>query len=644
MSRRALLLSFLSVGLGVAGAVAPACSAGGDLDPGTLSNADATTDGSDAPGIDGLKAIAVTPGSADLVTDGTSSQAFTALGTFTDGSARDVTSQVTWSVDRNDVLLMTGATAKPTGNVGGEVVVTAAAGSISGTAKVRVKLARIVAATGASATDAAKFAGAPDPSLNAALAYPLDGALLPTNLQPMEVQWKPAGSATLFDVAFTGALLDVHLLTPCNAIGTTGGCGVVPDDVTWRGILATARGGDPIQVTVKSTADGSKLGTSTSASLQVASGDVAGGLYFFNTRGEKKPDGSSSGPGIFRFDFQTSTIGPFFTEGQCAGCHALSRDGTRMLAAVCTPDVPCASGAMQLVDLDVASKAATRPPLPDGDSYLQAWTSDNKYFVTAPACSGTDPAKPYACTGTTGGLFKLWDATTRTKLGDVPTGAGALHPAFSNDDKHFAFVRGNPYYAPISTVKSSIFTMSFVEGSPPTWGAPTPLVQSAGEDNNYYPDYSPDDAWVLFTRSQCGPGDPVQYCDAYDDPSARILVVPAGGGAPIDLARANGSGHLDNSWPKWSPFKGTYKGGDIYWFTISSVRDYGFRATTIDPTPVKDNGNPTHVRQLWLVGFDMAKAKAGLDPSFAPVWLPFQDVQASNHIGQWTTKVVGPAK
>ena len=65
---------------------------------------------------------------------------------------------------------------------------------------------------------------------------------------------------------------------------------------------------------------------------------------------------------------------------------------------------------------------------------------------------------------------------------------------------------------------------------------------------------------------------------------------------------------------------------------MSSIRDYGFRVTT------DSMGN--HVRQLWIVGFDPVKAITGQDPSFAPVWLPFQDPASSNHIGQWTEKVV----
>ena len=41
--------------------------------------------------------------------------------------------------------------------------------------------------------------------------------------------------------------------------------------------------------------------------------------------------------------------------------------------------------------------------------------------------------------------------------------------------------------------------------------------------------------------------------DAFSNPSARILLMSAAGGAPIDLAAINGTGALTNSWPRFAP-------------------------------------------------------------------------------------------
>jgi hypothetical protein len=63
------------------------------------------------------------------------------------------------------------------------------------------------------------------------------------------------------------------------------------------------------------------------------------------------------------------------------------------------------------------------------------------------------------------------------------------------------------------------------------------------------------------------------------------------------------------------------------WLTFTSERAYGLRLA---------DGQRA---QLWMVGFDPARAAQGQDPSFAAFWLPFQDIGGGNHIAQWVTQV-----
>ena len=51
----------------------------------------------------------------------------------------------------------------------------------------------------------------------ATLAYPLDGMLLPPNMNVLEVQFVPPAGATLFEVDFENAITDVSVETQCNA-------------------------------------------------------------------------------------------------------------------------------------------------------------------------------------------------------------------------------------------------------------------------------------------------------------------------------------------------------------------------------------------------------------------------------------------
>ena len=125
-------------------------------------------------------------------------------------------------------------------------------------------------------------------------------------------------------------------------------------------------------------------------------------------------------------------------------------------------------------------------------------------------------------------------------------------------------------------------------GGGPASGGATTLVRADGtRNNNYYPSYSPDDAWVLFNRAA---GNSNHNLDA------QLWVVPAGGGSPTHLARADLADSMGNSWPKWAPFVQRFHGEPLMWFTFSSRRDYGLRLRQQSREPAM------RTTQLWMAG------------------------------------------
>jgi hypothetical protein len=160
----------------------------------------------------------------------------------------------------------------------------------------------------------------------------------------------------------------------------------------------------------------------------------------------------------------------------------------------------------------------------------------------------------------------------------------------------------------IVTVDATTFSASSLQA----------IVASTGSDNNYYPSFSPDGSWIVFNKS-------ADVDDSYDQADASVWIVPAGGGTPIQLATASPAGDGGDSWPKWSTNVHAYQAGSVYWLTFSSPRPYGLRGGSNE--------------QIWMVGVDPARAAAGMDPSFASFWLPFQDFTSGNHIAQWVEHV-----
>jgi hypothetical protein len=180
-----------------------------------------------------------------------------------------------------------------------------------------------------------------------------------------------------------------------------------------------------------------------------------------------------------------------------------------------------------------------------------------------------------------------------------------------------------------------------------TWSAPTELVPRATRVNHYYPAFSPDNNFIVYNVSTCpssvGPYDGA--CNADTNPSARLWAILAGGGTPVELAKANAGGKRDGSntdltttFPKWSPFvfrRGVELGTHLEWVTFASKRYYGLRLP-----PIGSRG--TNGTYIWMAAVDPDKVAQGVDPSSPAFALPYQDVTTSNHIPQWATQVIPP--
>jgi hypothetical protein len=179
-----------------------------------------------------------------------------------------------------------------------------------------------------------------------------------------------------------------------------------------------------------------------------------------------------------------------------------------------------------------------------------------------------------------------------------------------------------------------------------TFGTPTLLVPKVSGKSEYYPAISDDSQYVVFDESSCsGPGAPagevygLSPCDGYDDASATIRLVSAKGGQPVYLTHASQNGTWSNSWPRFAPTHGTFRGKSLYWIAFSSRHAYGATLAGTNDPPTMDT-EP----QLWFaaIAVDPSGTLTG-DPSFAPVWMPQQNptgMQRGNHSPQWVSVAV----
>ena len=441
-----------------------------------------------------------------------------------------------------------------------------------------------------------KFAGPDDPDGAIEIAYPSTGIVVPPNMNSLEIHFTGASWHDLFEITFDTPTLRYQVYVGCDIVGS--GCRFATDQSFWEQVVPTARGTEPVRWTIRGVeaANPAAVGSSETRTLAFTLEDIDGGLYYWNTNGA-----------IQRYDFgfplaQAEVFLSPPTAGAlaCVGCHALSRNGTKMAVGM---DIP-APAPYKVFDV------ATRQQVVAGGQPLGGAAN---FFSFSP-----DGGQLLYSDGVKIG----WrDTTTGNIVNDAAIAEGTM-PDWSAGGDRVVYAKPAtppPFGIGIPGVSSgSIEIVPFLGGA---FGAPSTLVPFEGE-NNYYPAFTPSQDWVVFNRS---PSNTESFSNAGAAGDGELWAVASAGGNPRPLDAANEGGAT--SWPKFAPGLHSYHGGTLVWLTFSSPREYGLRL-----------GKGEKV-QLWMVAFDAAKAAAGEDPSFPAFWLPFQDIAGGNHIAQWVTKV-----
>ena len=534
--------------------------------------------------------------------------------------------------------------------------------------------------------------------------YPNDGVLLPPNMEVVAVHYTPfpGGPPALpiqeFEIDFENANTDVRVLTKCStqlmdtatpSPTATGGCEYKLDPTVWDFIAKSNRGGDAVKITVRATTDG-MCATTSMNSVNIAFGeqDVNGGIFYWKS----SITAGGVGGNIWAKAFGnavpeeqiTGVAGTNLANATCFGCHALSKDGKRMVVNFDDADSDDEYGDVVHTLMDPVSKNS----LDGHTSYghfqpgFQAISPDvTKYIATNG--DGTNPTN----------IFYMYDAMTGMALAPATqtigpamvgtTPARPTQPDWAPDGKSIIYVQPDHVGQWDGTGRNDdnhVFGGSIMSASfdPMTmmFGTPNAVVTSMGE-NNFYPGYSPDGSFIVFNRvpkqmvntplanpdcTMVSSTSSICPNDSFSNPKTRIMLLSTKPGAmPVDAENANGSPaaapvDVSNSWPRWSPFIQAYKGDKLLWVTFSSTRDYGLRvrnhktgmiqcypADSMEAPgaghqqPFADNCQQP---QIWMAAINLSHLEFNsTDPSFVAFWLPFQDDTKHNHTAQWTQTV-----
>ncbi|HEY0253923.1 MAG TPA: hypothetical protein VGC41_20475, partial [Kofleriaceae bacterium] len=498
---------------------------------------------------------------------GTATQDYVVLGTDSTGE-HEITDKCALSIDATF-----GTTAGKTVTVssrGGTTSVTAICGASQGAATLNVNLTGSMVSGNAPPNSDQIFGTATVdttmPANNPTVEYPIDKAVAPLNIPSIAFQWtKPSGDLFHLHLASTHASIDAYTTDPQNTFS----------EADWISIANTAVG-ESLNVTVEALtqANPAMKYTSTAVTLNLSHDTIdTSAIYWWASSAQK----------IMTQQFG-QTGAPQEVVGDCSGCHSLSRSGSRIGYCRCVGG-NCGQewvGFLKYDDQAMQWKEQIN---------ANAMTIHGTYTSFAPLGNPfPDDTKAIAAVTAIDGTANLYDPDTGVI---VPSNINAqakkvtgtnsfLMPDWSPDGNNIVFAAAGQG-ANVDVSSSSLAIMSYVYDNAAgthTFGDAKYLLQQPitvnGKvyNNLFFPSYSPDNQWIVFNAARSGWRNTAAHQGA--TPGQRLMLMPAGGGAPMDLTALNGGDvDADITWPHWAPGATS----DYYWVVFSSERNYGHLLT-----------------------------------------------------------------
>ncbi|MDX2086380.1 MAG: hypothetical protein SFX73_00965 [Kofleriaceae bacterium] len=560
--------------------------------------------------------------SVTLPLGGSATQAYTVYGVAEGYAKKDITASCTLSIDAQF-----GSFADATVTVqgrGGKTPILATCDALSGEAQIIVNLTGSVTIGGAPANAADLFNGATastDAARMPLIEYPIDRAVSPRNIPPVETQWTAAGN-DLFHLRLASGFLaiDVYSATP-EAL--------LPAD-EWKAITETAAG-DNLAFTVEGLAQAAPAtkyaSTPVTVTMSTDTIDNTAIYYWASSQGNvmSQTFGSPEPPSVVM--------------GNCTSCHTVNRSGSRVGYSRCVGGCGHTTQRVGFLTYDSVTKTWVEKVNADTSPIM------GSYLSFAPVGNPfPDDTKAVAAVTRNDGTMALYDGDTGAEvpsnlsIANTPDAAtrSALMPDWSPDGNTLVYVSGSPgAWVDLNDGKIATMSYSFAGGNH-TFGSPQmivsdPITLTNGTYNNFFfPSFSPDNNVIVFNaaRASWRSGGATAR-----DPGQRLMLTTPTGAWKQDLTAANG-GFVDTdiTWAHWAPTVSN----EYYWIVFSSQRDYGHR-TTIATSPASCKQNKVEqCKQIWLTAIARNKLNGQVDPSAPPMWLPGQDPLANNISPYWS--------
>jgi hypothetical protein len=339
----------------------------------------------------------------------------------------------------------------------------------------------------------------------------------------------------------------------------------------------------------------------TTFTFQIAPASAEGSVVYWTTSNGTTLKGFSIGQ-----ETAQVVLTPSQGNGACIGCHVSTPDGL-FVAMSSSPNTNAGDpSAITFRSLDgqasepdyltpQAKELLARRPAHMATFSPAHWAPGDRLLVNMLAVGGAMEIVWTNLEATSTVEGQGWGFVART--GD-PNMAGA--PAFSRDGTRLVYQSAPEVHSGINVPGASdLAIVPFNQGQ---GGVSQTLTGADTIDfSEFYPTWSPDDAFIAFTRC------PVNELST-NNPRSELFIVPGAGGAAVrlkanDPAACTGqsSPGVMNSWPKWAPTVKEVGGRKYYWLTFSSTRNGNpLPQLYVAPVVVGPNGVETYpALHLW---------------------------------------------
>jgi len=526
------------------------------------------------------------------VNGSTPAATFTARATYEDGTSALVSAN--WAL--SDIAL--GSLGADNGEFvsggikAGAATVSATVGTTTAETSLTVRVEDEIVGEGVPADVADRFTD-PQPGAGSAnVLYPLNGAMLPSSIKPVHIQWDVGNADDLYRVTITAGLATTTAYLLHSGAAFDFAWMVDPD--SWRRIK-NSRDATPITIVVDRYDSAASMAYASAAvGVNMVNANLDGAIYYWDLAQGKMLRITEEG----REDFMPSPPASPDTGSRCIACHTVSRDGRYLAGELWGGNQPGA-----IFDLSADLSVDPAPTVVGPGNYTALFSTFSP--------DASQLLINYAKT------MELRDAMTGALIPTtgLPT-TGAAHPTWSPDGTLIAYIANSDGTWAVDFTVGDLAILP-VNG---TDFGPSQTLWSADGMANAWPSFSPDSQWIAFGR---GTNSRARRDDIGAVYPGSLFLTSRSGGQPVALANANG-GALDSYLPNFSPFNS----GGYYWLAFYSTRDYG-------NAQVGTRGSAR--RQLWVTAVSN-NPQPGVDPSNVGFWLPDQDVSSDNMSAYWAPR------